>query len=173
MIKDGCLDTVDEVYGFHNIPNFDEGDIRVRVGSFFAARVIVRIKIIGRGGHGSTPHAAVDPIACSMEVINALHTIKSRNIDSRENFTFTICHFESGEADNVIPDEAFMQGTIRSYDQATLDIICERIRTITESTADAMECKCEIDMKDYYPAVVNPEKETSHIKRLAITLFGP
>lgn len=65
MIKEGCLDGVDEVYGFHNIPNFDEGDIRVCEGGFFAAVTIIRIKVIGRGGHGSTPHKVIDPIACA------------------------------------------------------------------------------------------------------------
>ena len=55
MVKEGCMKEVDEVYGFHNIPNFDEGDIRVCSGAFFAAVTIVKIKIIGQGGHGSSP----------------------------------------------------------------------------------------------------------------------
>ena len=63
MIEKGCLDSVDEVYGFHNVPNFDEGDIRVCSGPFFAAATIVKIKIIGKGGHGSSPHMVIDPIS--------------------------------------------------------------------------------------------------------------
>ena len=83
MIKDKCLDGVDEVYGFHNISHFDEGDIRVCEGGFFAASTIVKIKIIGQGGHGSTPHKLTDPICAANAVYQALHTIASRNIDSR------------------------------------------------------------------------------------------
>ena len=68
MIEDGCLNNIDEVYGFHNIPNFDEGDIRVCVGGIFAAVDIVRITIKGQGGHGSTPHKIKDPITCASKV---------------------------------------------------------------------------------------------------------
>ena len=74
---------VDEVYGFHNIPNFDEGDIRVCAGGFFAAVTTVKIRVIGQGGHGSTPYKLVDCIAGANAIYSALHTIKSRNVDSR------------------------------------------------------------------------------------------
>ena len=108
MIKEGCLENVDEVYGFHNIPNFDEGDIRVCEGPFFAAVTVVKITVKGQGGHGSTPHKLVDPITCANAIYQALHSIKSRNIDNRESFIFTICHFEAGHTFNVFPDTAFM-----------------------------------------------------------------
>lgn len=65
MIAEKCLEGVDEVYGFHNIPNFDEGDIRVCEGPFFAAVTVVKIKVVGQGGHGSTPHKLTDPITCA------------------------------------------------------------------------------------------------------------
>jgi len=77
------MKNVDEVYGFHNIPNFDEGDIRVCSKGFFAAVTVVTIKVKGQGGHGSTPHKLTDPITCSNFMFNALHQIKSRAIDSR------------------------------------------------------------------------------------------
>ena len=63
MVKEGCMKGVDEVYGFHNIPNFDEGDIRVCEGGFFAAVTVVKIKVVGRGGHGSTPYKLTDCIS--------------------------------------------------------------------------------------------------------------
>ena len=90
MIKENCLDGVDEIYGFHNVPLFDEGDIRVCEGAFFAASTVVKITIKGQGGHGSTPHKLTDPIAAANAVLSALNTIASRNICSRENFVFTI-----------------------------------------------------------------------------------
>ena len=74
---------VDEVYGFHNIPNFDEGDIRVCSGGFFAAVTVVKIKVTGQGGHGSTPYKLTDCISGANAIYQALHTIKSRNIDSK------------------------------------------------------------------------------------------
>ena len=83
MVEEGCMEGVDEVYGFHNIPNFDEGDIRVCEGPFFAAVTIVKIKIIGQGGHGSTPHKLSDPISAANAVYSALNCILPRNICSR------------------------------------------------------------------------------------------
>ena len=71
------------MYGLHNIPNFDEGDIRVCPGAFFAAVSVVTIKVKGQGGHGSTPHKLVDPITAANAIFQALHTIKSRNIDNK------------------------------------------------------------------------------------------
>ena len=108
MVKEGCMNGVDEVYGVHNIPNFDEGDIRVCEGPFFAAVATVKLTIKGQGGHGSTPHKLIDPITCACEVYQALHTIKSRNISNRADAVFTICNFEAGSTYNVFPDKASM-----------------------------------------------------------------
>lgn len=84
MIKEGCLEGIDEVYGYHNIPGFDEGDIRVCPGPFFAASISVYIEVHGQGGHGSAPHRCVkDPITACSAILNAFHTIKSRCVDSR------------------------------------------------------------------------------------------
>ena len=116
MVEQGALKTVDEVYGIHNIPFFDEGDIRVRPGADWAQASIVRIKIFGKGGHGSTPHKIIDPISCAMQVFDALHTIRSRNIDSRKNFVLNIGHVEAGTIYNVFPDSAFMEGQIKCFD---------------------------------------------------------
>ena len=119
MIQEKCLEGVDEVYGFHNMPNFDEGDIRVNAGGFFAASTTVKIKIIGQGGHGSTPHKLTDPISAACAVYQALHSIMSRNVDRRENSVFSICHLTAGSTHNVYPDAASMLGTVRTYDDAT------------------------------------------------------
>ena len=108
MIREGCLLDIDEIYGFHNIPNFDEGDIRVCEGPFFAKSTRISIKIKGQGGHGSAPHKIRDPITTASMIHAALHSIKSRNIDSRKNIVFSICKIESGHTYNVFPDEAIM-----------------------------------------------------------------
>lgn len=173
MVKEGALKGVDEVYGFHNIPNFDEGDIRVCSGGIFAASTTVRIRVIGRGGHGSTPYKLTDCIAAANEIYSALHTIKSRNIDSKQNFAFTICKFRSGTASNVFPDVAEMEGSVRTYDEPTRKRICERIERIAKDIGSAMECKVELDVFLKYPSVVNHPKETEHVKRLALKWFGP
>ena len=90
MIKEGCLEGVDEVYGYHNIPNFDEGDVRVIDGPIMAEVTVVKIKVIGKGGHGSVPHMLNDVISAATAIHTALHTVKSRCIDSKEHFIFTL-----------------------------------------------------------------------------------
>ena len=92
MVKQGALNSVDEVYGIHNVPFFDEGDIRCKPGTDWAESCIVKIKTIGKGGHGSTPHKIIDPISCAMQIFDSLHTIRSRNVDSRKNFVLNIGH---------------------------------------------------------------------------------
>ena len=96
MIKENCMGGVEEVYGLHNIPNFDEGDIRVCEGPFMAAATVVTIKVEGQGGHGSTPHKVKDAIACANSIYMNLHTIKSRDISASSNIVFTICTFNAG-----------------------------------------------------------------------------
>ena len=163
MIKEGCLKGVDEVYGLHNFPDFDEGDIRVCSGPFMAAFTGVHIKIKGQGGHGSIPHRIQDVISCATQIFQALHTIKSRSIESRQDIVFVMCKVKAGHTYNVFPDEALMSGAIRSYDEATLDKMIQRIKTISVNIAKGMKCKVELDIQKECAAVVNHVTESDHI----------
>lgn len=78
MIKEGCLDGINEVYGYHNVPNFPEGDIRVVEGPIMACGTTVKIRVVGQGGHGSVPHMIKDVISAGAAIVTALHTVKSR-----------------------------------------------------------------------------------------------
>lgn len=171
MVKEGCLEGVDEVYGYHNVPNFAEGDIRVCSGAIMAETTVVRINVHGKGGHGSTPHCFNDVITCATNIHANLHTIKSRCINAKEHFVFTITHLTSGFTYNVFPDDAFMQGTIRSYTKELTNIE-NKIRHIVESTAVTFGCTANVEFDHLYPAVINHPKETEHVKRLASKYFG-
>lgn len=155
MIKEGCLDKVDEVYGMHNIPNFDEGDIRIIPGPIMANSTRLTIEVKGKGGHGSTPHLIVDPIACGNAILTSLHSIKARNIDSRENAIFSICHVQAGTTNNVFPDTVLIRGTIRTYTEEALRVIKTRTREICEGMGNAFECEVDVTIKELYPSVVN------------------
>ena len=172
MIKEGCLDGVDEVYGFHNIPNFDEGDIRVIEGAIMASSSMVTIKVKGKGGHGSVPHMIVDVISAGAAIIAGLHTVKSRGVDSKENCIFSVTKFDSGFTYNVFPDEAVILGTIRTYNTKTLETIKGKIEQITFSTAAAYGCTIEIDINDKYPPTINHKTEVEHVIRIAEKNFG-
>lgn len=86
---------------------------------------------------------------------------------------FTLPYFRAGTAHNVFPDDAIMEGTIRSFDEETRVKVCERIRKISTDIASAMECEAEVVLTSLYPAVVNPAVETQHVERLAKKWFGP
>ncbi len=172
MVKEGCLDGIDEVYGYHNVPNFEEGDVRVVEGPIMAKVTVVRIRVVGQGGHGSVPHMIKDVISAGAAILNALHTVKSRCVDSKENFIFTLTQFTSGFTYNVFPDEASMLGTIRTYNDKTLDVVKAKIRLLAENTAIAMGCVAHVDLLDMYPATVNHKTETQHVIRIATANFG-
>lgn len=167
MIEDGCLDGVDEVYGFHNMPYFEEGDIRVKPGPIMASSTTVKIRVVGQGGHGSVPHMLKDVITCGGAIINNLHTIKSRCVDSKENFIFSITKFDSGFTYNVFPDDATILGTIRTYKQEVLNLVKEKLQHIARQTAETFGCQVEFELNDKYPPTVNHETETEHVIRIA------
>lgn len=121
MIREGCLQDVDEVYGLHNFPTFTAGEIQVCDGPIFGKSTIVKIKVIGHGGHGSAPHKTRDPINAAAFILAGLNVIKSRCVHSKENFTFTITQIQGGSTYNVMPTECFMQGSIRTFSEEVWD----------------------------------------------------
>jgi len=133
MIKEGCLEGVDEIYGFHNVPFGQEGTVTVKPKEFMAGIVVVEIEIEGKGGHGSEPAKSIDPITTACNLHNALHTIKSRNLMNTDVCAFTICSFQSGTTFNVIPRTASMSGSIRYFDLKVKDIVCEKIKSLTKN----------------------------------------
>ena len=113
-----------------------------------------------------------DVVSAAAAVLQNLHFIKSRCVHNKESCIFTICNVTSGHTYNVFPDEAFMQGTMRTYDENVLKLMKEKIRTISTHTAEALGCKAEVEIIDHYPAVINHAKETDHVVRLAKKWFG-
>ena len=113
-----------------------------------------------------------DVISCGSSIVNNLHAIKSRMIESKENFVFAITKFEGGYAYNVLPDDAIVFGTLRTYNPKVLESVKEKMIHISECTAQAFDCKVEFEINDKYPVTINPEKETQHIFRIAKKYFG-
>lgn len=172
MIKEGCLEGIQEVYGYHNIPTFDEGDIRVIPGPIMASSTTVKMRVIGQGGHGSVPHLLKDVITCGSAIIANLHTVKSRCIDFNDIFIFSITKFDSGFTYNVFPDDATILGTIRTFNLRTLEEVKASMIHIATTTAEAFGCKVEFEINDKYPPTVNHKTETEHVVRLAEKYFG-
>merc|ERR1719329_1668175 len=133
MMWEGCLDGVDEIYGWHNWPAWPLGDLRVKVGAVMAHATSFTVTITGRGGHGSQPHATIDPVVCGAAVVCALQTIVSRSLPSFANAVVSVTQFHAGERNNVSPDEAKLAGTIRDVDEAAFKTIKKRFADLLHS----------------------------------------
>lgn len=147
MVKEGVMDnpTVDAVFGLHIASSTESGTIRYKAGPFMASSDWFTIKIKGKQAHGSAPWGSIDPIVTGTQIINGLQTIVSR----RENIVkapvvITIGKFHSGLRNNIIPEEALLEGTIRTLDSGMQKEVWERIRTMAENIATANGAKVEV-----------------------------
>lgn len=173
MIWEGCLDGVDEVYGWHNWPAWPMGSLRVQAGPVMAHTVMFSIVLTGRGGHGSQPHACVDPIVCGAAVVTALQTIVSRSIPSFSNAVVTVGQFHAGERDNVIPETAKISGTIRDCDIKIFSTIEKRFKEIVTGVAKGYGCSAEVELMTIYPVLNNHAAQVEAVERCAKRLAKP
>jgi len=138
MVKEGVLQNpkVDAVFGLHVFANVPTGQITYRSGPFMAASDSFEINVKGRQTHGSTPWRGIDPIVVGAQIVNALQTIVSRNVDiTKLPAIVTVGQFQSGVRNNIIPDTARLVGTIRTFDDQVQADIHARVRKIAESVA--------------------------------------
>ena len=121
MIEDGLFKKfpVKSIYGMHNVPGVKSGHLDVGPGPRMAAADNFEIKINGKGAHGAMPDQSIDPIVCGSAVVQALQSLVSRNSDPRKTLVVSVTQFNSGHANNVIPDFAQLAGTIRYFDKET------------------------------------------------------
>ena len=170
MVKEGVLQNpkVDAVFGLHVFANVPTGQITYRSGPFMAASDSFEINIKGRQTHGSTPWRGVDPIVVGAQIVNALQTIVSRNVDiTKLPAIVTVGQFQSGVRNNIIPDTARLVGTIRTFDDQVQVDIHARVRKIAESVATAMGATVDVRIDKGPPVTANDPALT---KRMLPTL---
>lgn len=171
MAEAGCLEGVDEVYAFHNMNN-PEGTIVCRDSTMFSQVTIVEIKVLGKGGHGAYPNLNKDCVLTSAYILTQIHTVIPRNVSCFKEATLTICQMHAGSAHNVLPDSAWMEGTIRTYDEEVRQTIKDRVKTIAEHTALAHGCTAEVTFEDRYPATINHPANAQFVRQAASRAFG-
>ncbi|MCE5287187.1 MAG: amidohydrolase, partial [Pelosinus sp.] len=130
------------------------------------------ITIKGRGGHGSMPHQTVDPIVTAAQIILALHTIVSRNVDPLEQAVVSVCMMKAGDVFNVIPETAVLQGTVRSFDQTIRLKVFQRIEEIVKGICAAAGADYELDKILGFPPVINTPHYTEEIVRSGAAVLG-
>jgi hippurate hydrolase len=174
MVKDGLMTRfgIQEVYGMHNYPGLPLGQFAIRPGSLMASADHIEIDLEGKGGHAARPHLAVDTILVGCQIINQLQSIVSRNVDPLEAAVVSVCMFQAGHTDNVIPQHAKLRGTARALTPEVGDLLRKRINEIVEGTAKLYGAKAKLTYTNGYPVVVNHERETAFAADIAREIVG-
>jgi amidohydrolase len=174
MIEAGVMEnpTVDYSIGCHVWPQIPEGMIGVRSGPFMAAMDRFDIKIFGKGGHGAMPHLCVDALEVGTQVVNALQRIVSRHMDPLAPTVVTVGMFHAGTAFNIIPGEAELSGTTRSFDLNFWKSSQERVEKIIRGVCESMGADYELNFEFAYPPTINDEFMADVVGRCAALVVG-
>ena len=175
MIADGLFERFpcEAIFGLHNHPGVPAGTFGFRAGPMMAAADRATIRIHGRGGHAARPHLTVDPVVVGSSIVMALQSVVARNVDPNEAAVVTVGSFRAGHAANVIPEEAVLEMSVRSFSPEVRDTLEERIRAIVALQAEAYGATAEIDFVRGYPVLVNSDAETEFARQVAEELVGP
>ncbi|WP_420325637.1 M20 aminoacylase family protein [Mameliella sp.] len=164
MIGDGVFDwfKVDEVYAMHNWPGLAQGHFATRPGPFLASADKFEIRVTGKGGHGAMPHLAVDTNLAASQIVTALHSIPSRDVNAQNAVVISVCGMKSETFTyNVLPDAVTLIGTVRQYDVADRATMRSRIRQIAEATALAHGAQAEMAYIEGVDPLVNAESQAA------------
>jgi hippurate hydrolase len=174
MIEDGLVEKFDiaEVYGMHNWPGMPVGHFGIRHGGIMAATDRFYITITGQGGHAARPQQTIDPIIVAAQMVTALQTIVSRNLDPLESAVLSVTMIEAGEADNVISQTAKITGTVRTLDGDVQDFIEARLNEIVPQFARSFGASAEIRYARGYPVTVNSADEADFAADVATEVVG-
>ena len=176
MIDDGLFERfpADEIYALHNWPALPPGTIAVRPGPMMAASDRIEIHIEGRGGHGAHPHIAVDPVLVAGHIITAAQSIVARNVSPVDTAVVSLCAMHAGNlaAMSVIPRDARLVGTVRTFRPQTQDAIERRLNELVHSIAAAFGATATLRYERSYPATINSEREAEFAARVADSLVG-
>ncbi|MEJ2170244.1 MAG: M20 family metallopeptidase [Desulfobacterales bacterium] len=175
MIKAGVMENpkVDYSLGCHVWPEVPEGAIGVRSGPFLAAMDRYDLKIIGKGGHGAMPHQCVDSLEVGTQVVNALQRISSRHISPLEPVVVTVGTFHAGTAFNIIPGEAVLSGTTRTFDLDIWHSWGERLEKVIRGVCESMGADYEFKFSKGYPPTINDDDMADLVRRCAAEVVGP
>jgi amidohydrolase len=174
MVQDGLMERfrIEEVYGMHNYPGLALGEFAIRPGPIMAAADRLTIEIEGKGGHAARPHLSIDTVLVGAQIINQIQSIVARNVDPLQSAVVSICMFQAGNTDNVIPQTARLKGTARSLEPKVRDLLEARLHAVVEGTAQLYGATAKLTYKRDYPVLRNHERETSFAASVAADVVG-
>jgi hippurate hydrolase len=162
MIQDGLFERcpMDAVYGMHNWPGMPAGSFGVTEGPMMASSNEFHVTVRGKGAHAAQPHKGVDPIMVAIQIAQAWQTIITRNKSPLDTAVLSITQIHAGSATNVIPDDASLVGTVRTFTTEVLDLIEKRMQALAENIAAGFDAEVDFSFKRNYPPLVNHARET-------------
>ena len=174
MVQDGLMERfgIEQVFGMHNYPGLPLGEFAIRPGPLMAAADRLTIEIEGKGGHAARPHFSVDTVLVGAQIINQIQSIVSRNVDPLQAAVISVCMFQAGSTDNVIPQTANLRGTARSFVLEVQDLLERRLHEVVEGTARLYGATAKLTYKRDYPVTRNHERETAFAASVAAQVVG-
>lgn len=174
MVDEGIMERFDiaRVFAIHNMPNEPFGHFLTRPGPIMASADTATVRVIGRGGHGATPHETADPVVAIAAMVSALQTIVARNVAARDEAVVSVTMIHAGSATNIVPGEGSLAATIRSFSPDVRDLLRARFCAIVEGTARAFGVEAEIDYATGYPPTVNDAPSVELAARVAGEVAG-
>jgi hippurate hydrolase len=177
MIDEGLFERfpVEAVYAMHNWPQLPAGVIGVNAGPMMAAADRVEICVNGRGGHGAHPYMTIDPVLVAAHIITAAQSLVSRNVNPLDSAVVSLCGMQAGDlgAMSVIPRQARLIGTVRTFKREVQDMIEERLGRLVESVAVGFGATASLNYQRVYPATINTPAEAAFAAEVAKSLVGP
>ncbi|MBU8542691.1 MULTISPECIES: M20 aminoacylase family protein [Roseomonadaceae] len=162
----------DSVYGMHNDPSLPLGEADIRDDVMMAAADVFFITVRGRGGHAARPHGGIDPIMVGAQILGAIQTIVARRVDPLESAVISTTQFHAGTAQNIIPDEAKLSGTVRTLNPAVQDLVEASMRRVVEATAAAHDAVAEFTYQRGYPPTINHAEQARLAADICTRLLG-
>ena len=172
MIKAGVLQSVESIIGLHVTPELEVGKLGFRAGPFMASADEIYITVIGKGGHGASPHLCIDPIVLSAHIILALQNLVSRYADPKTPTVLTFGDIHGYGATNIIPEKVELKGTLRTFDEKWRKEIQQKIKNIAIGIARSFGGDCLVDIPEGVPFVHNDAMLTERISKVAEKLVG-
>ncbi|MBN8448733.1 MAG: amidohydrolase [Candidatus Accumulibacter sp.] len=175
MITDGLFEKfpMDAVFGLHNWPGIPVGEMAVMPGPVMAGTCTFEIAVRGHGCHAAMPHQGIDTLVAASQLVLALQTVVARNIHPCESAVVSVTQIHAGEAWNIIPDDAVLRGTIRSFNAETQDRVEHAVERLCSGIASAFGAQISVRFDHRYPATVNSATETAICRSVASQLLGP
>ena len=174
MMNDGLFEQcpMEAVFGMHNWPGVATGTFGVTAGPMMASSNEFEVIVRGKGAHAAQPHKGIDPIMAAIQIAQSWQTIVTRNKSPIDSAALSITQIHAGSATNVIPDEAVLIGTVRTFTNEVLDLIEERMRSIAVHTASAFDAQVDFRFKRNYPPLINHAKETAFAIEVMKSVVG-